>query len=176
MKYACQQGLCAQLTCEDGWADCNSEIPTTGCETDIVTDVNNCGACGNVCKPGQKCIKRGNVIGCGCEPLETLCTNAAGDDFCADLLNDIRNCGACGYSCPTSASLPATCKKGYCEYSCPPGKGDCDGDLRNGCETDLLVNARHCGACGNQCNTAAGQPCVSGKCLMVECDGGQTPQ
>ena len=171
MEYRCQQGLCAQLTCETGWNDCNGKIKEDGCETDIVTDRNNCGGCGNVCPAGQKCLTRGNAVGCGCEPLETLC-DSNGEETCVDLLNDTRNCGACGYRCPTKSNYAASCRKGFCEYECPPGRGDCDGDIRNGCETDLLINGRHCGACGNQCNTAAGQPCLSGSCLMVECDGG----
>jgi hypothetical protein len=168
MEYRCQQGLCAQLKCEKSWADCNGIIPTDGCEINIATDRNNCGACGNACPPDQKCLVRGDTVGCGCQPLETLCADVNGNEYCADLLNDTRNCGACGYRCQTGAS----CKKGFCEYECPPGRGDCDGDPRNGCETDLLVNPRHCGTCGNQCDTAAGQPCISGSCLMVECDAG----
>lgn len=172
MKYGCQAGKCAQLTCEDGWADCNGKIQEDGCEVELATDDENCGSCGNVCPADQKCIKRGNIIGCGCEPLETLCVRGS-EETCVDLLNDVRNCGACGYSCPSKGSgYNTSCRKGFCEYECAPGRGDCDGDVTNGCETDLLVNGRHCGACGNQCDTAAGQPCVSGFCLMVECDGG----
>ncbi len=175
MTYRCQQGKCAQLTCEKGWADCNGKIQEDGCEIDIVNDKNNCGGCGNVCPAGQKCLVRGNTVGCGCEPLETLCTNG-GQDTCVDLLNDTRNCGACGYSCPSRGNYITSCHKGFCEYECAPGRGDCDGDSSNGCETDLMINGRHCGSCGNQCNTAAGQPCISGSCLMVECDGGVVVQ
>lgn len=172
MEYRCSQGKCAQLQCSKGWANCNGVIPTDGCEINIVSDRNNCGACGNICPSGQSCIMRGNTVGCGCEPLETLCTDSNGQATCVDVLNDIKNCGGCGYTCPLRGNYVASCEKGFCEYECPPGAGDCDGDPRNGCEADLLVNGRHCGACGNQCNTAAGQPCVSGKCLMVECDAG----
>jgi len=170
MSYHCGGGKCAQLTCDKGWADCNGNVQEDGCEIDIVNDPKNCGACGNVCPAGQKCLTRGNTIACGCEPSETLCNN--GKEYCADLLNDTRNCGACGYSCPFKNNYVASCRKGFCEYECPPGRGDCDGDVSNGCEADLMVNGRHCGSCGNQCNTAAGQPCISGSCLMVECDAG----
>ena len=41
--------------CMTGTADCDSRR-TTGCETRIDSDVNNCGACGNVCAPGQACV------------------------------------------------------------------------------------------------------------------------
>ncbi|MBX3213287.1 MAG: hypothetical protein KF850_14725 [Labilithrix sp.] len=171
MEYRCLQGKCAQLRCSSGRADCNGKIQEDGCEVDIVSDSKNCGACGNVCPPGQRCLPKGNIVACGCEPLETLC-QSGGREFCADLLNDTRNCGACGYTCPSKGGYVAACRKGFCEYDCPPGRGDCDGNIGNGCETDLTINGRHCGACGNQCDTAAGQPCISGSCLMVECDGG----
>ncbi|WP_146646390.1 hypothetical protein [Labilithrix luteola] len=173
MEYRCQMGKCAQLTCSKGWADCNGIINDhDGCEVAIQTDRNNCGTCGNVCPPDQECLKRGDAVGCGCEPLETLCRNGAGEATCVDLLNDPRNCGACGYSCPSKGSYAASCKKGFCEFECPPGWGDCDGDASNGCETNLLIDGLHCGSCNNQCNTAAGQPCVAGACLMRECDAG----
>jgi hypothetical protein len=37
-------------------------------------------------------------------------------------------------------------------FSCDKGWGDCDGDLKNECETDLTTR-RNCGACGMQCPT-----------------------
>jgi hypothetical protein len=42
--------------CFDGTADCDGRR-TTGCETRIDSDVNNCGACGHVCAPGHRCVK-----------------------------------------------------------------------------------------------------------------------
>jgi len=41
--------------CAEGTADCDSRR-TTGCETRTDRDVNNCGGCGNVCKPSQRCV------------------------------------------------------------------------------------------------------------------------
>jgi len=171
MEYRCANGKCGQLRCRRGWANCNGNLDD-GCEVNVTDDEENCGACGKACSAGQKCIVRENSVGCGCEPLETLCTDQTGNQACVDLLNDTKNCGACGYTCPLRANEVASCKKGFCEYECPPGLGDCDDDARNGCETNLLINGRHCGACGNQCDTAAGQPCISGSCLMTACDGG----
>lgn len=172
MEYRCSDGKCAQLRCVQGYADCNGHHIDDGCEIDVTHDQANCGACGRACPAGQKCLVRGNTIGCGCEPLETLCTDQNGRETCEDLLNDPKNCGSCGYPCPLKGNMTASCNKGFCEYACPPGFGNCDGDPRNGCETNLLINGRHCGTCGNQCDTAAGQPCISGSCLVTECDGG----
>lgn len=50
---------------------------------------------------------------------------------------------------------------------CPAGKGDCDLDPANGCETTLAGNAQHCGACGRDC-AAAGATCQTNKCSAVE--------
>ncbi|MBK8256585.1 MAG: hypothetical protein IPK82_28430 [Polyangiaceae bacterium] len=49
--------------------------------------------------------------------------------------------------------------------ACAEGRGDCDGDADNGCETDLNQPA-NCGACGNVCD--------NGDCqnLTCACEGG----
>jgi hypothetical protein len=44
----CTAGQCGVGTCTAGFADCNQNL-TDGCELDITTDWNNCGACGAVC-------------------------------------------------------------------------------------------------------------------------------
>src|SRR5262245_15858434 len=47
----------------------------------------------------------------------------------------------------------AVCASGVCvAVVCLEGKGDCDGDLSNGCETNLKTSAEHCGACEAPCN------------------------
>ncbi|MBN9161710.1 MAG: hypothetical protein J0I07_12160 [Myxococcales bacterium] len=179
MRYACVQGECGHLVCEQGWSDCN-EDESDGCETNthgyFPYDTKNCGACGKACAPGQACIYRWELGSdrpvCGCEPNtnETLC-----GDYCSDLLSDIANCGACRAPCYPGEHHMSACSKGICERECMPGWGDCDGDPSNGCEMNLLVDGRHCGSCGAQCDTQAGQPCVDGRCLMVECDAGVVP-
>jgi len=53
---------------------------------------------------------------------------------------------------------------------CPAGFGDCDGDVINGCETDLF-GPNNCGSCGTTCN--AGMVCSTNLC-RAECQAGQT--
>ena len=54
-----------------------------------------------------------------------------------------RNCGACGRACRTAPNEQTTCQAGgLCSLTCLPGWGDCDGNLTNGCETDLFVRPR----------------------------------
>lgn len=182
-SYACGGGTCGVLACKKGTADCDNDFvngcASNGCETDTTT-VANCGGCGLACAPGQKCAdlndgKGARCVGCG--PGQTMCGSAA-FPVCRDLLDDPLNCGACGNVCPKinlAGSVDngdAVCRKGVCGYECIAGKADCDGDPTTGCETDLASDALHCGACGTRCDTAGGQPCVDGACLMAECDAG----
>ena len=59
---------------------------------------------------------------------------------------------------PTIVCGPSGC-------ACAPGRGDCDDDPDNGCETSL-DDPKNCGACGNVCD--------NGKCqnLMCACEPG----
>jgi hypothetical protein len=54
---------------------------------------------------------------------------------------------------------------------CAEGRGDCDGDERNGCEADLH-HVMSCGGCGNQCLNG---DCAEGACScnqgFFDCDG-----
>jgi hypothetical protein len=45
---ACSGGACHVQQCTTGWGDCNG-LYSDGCEADLATDNNNCGACGNQC-------------------------------------------------------------------------------------------------------------------------------
>ena len=50
---------------------------------------------------------------------------------------------------------------------CAAGRGDCDQRPSNGCETDLLTETGHCGACGRDC--PASETCVDGGCVRPRC-------
>ncbi len=185
MVYGCTNGECGQPKCKDDfgdtWMDCDGN-PNNGCEVYVgwdssLADPNNCGACGKKCTGDQICAVRqlADRPSCTCEnPQETRCGSTDTYDLgCFDLLNDPNNCGTCFNKCTAYArNTAASCRKGVCESGCLPGWGDCDGDPRNGCETNLMVSDGHCGACGNRCDTQAGQPCVEGQCAMTECDAG----
>jgi hypothetical protein len=66
---------------------------------------------------------------------------------------------------------------------CPTGKGDCNVDAADGCESDLTSSPTHCGDCGTSCGVAGpGQEvsCVEGSCVSScaaftgDCDGDQS--
>lgn len=172
--YGCREGKCEQIKCVNGTADCDNDLHLcdgTGCEA--LNGDDNCGGCGIKCTAPETCVDEGNGPECAvpCAKFGRVLCGA----ICADLLNDVHNCGACGFGCNQGGpNMAPTCKKGVCSYECQPGFADCNGDPSDGCEVDLAIHPSHCGACGNECNLAAGQPCIEGKCLMVECDPGST--
>ncbi|OJY16438.1 MAG: hypothetical protein BGO98_30620 [Myxococcales bacterium 68-20] len=166
----CTAGAC-RLVCAPSHADCNG-IADDGCEVQIAgpgaTDINNCGACGNVCD--DLCSEGA----CGCPGGGTFCP----DGSCHDLNREDENCGACGNVCPPSTDPPLppewnmvrACRAGACnQVSCAPGQADCNGDASipngDGCETNTMWDAENCGGCGNKC--AAGEDCIIGRCLCA---------
>ncbi len=72
--------------------------------TDIGSDTNNCGACGNVCLNGGNCTHGA----CGnCNSGKTYCPSRG----CTNLATDPHNCGDCGYVCQFP---PGICYRGAC--------------------------------------------------------------
>jgi len=53
-ENSCTGGQCTG-TCDVGFFDCNSNKIIDGCEINILSDNNNCGACGNACHGGSFC-------------------------------------------------------------------------------------------------------------------------
>ena len=175
--YGCGLSACGKLKCSGGFGDCNLDLNkgclSDGCESDLNHDVNNCGACGVKCGPQQEC--RDDGFGPQCLDTCAKANQTQCSSGCRDLVSDRFNCGACGNTCPNPrAHQVAGCSKGFCKVECIPGFADCNGDPSDGCEVDLSVHPANCGACGHACNFGAGQPCIEGKCLMVECDAGAT--
>lgn len=173
--YSCVEGECGKLACTARKGDCNHDLnlgcASDGCETDLSKDTSNCGGCGVVCAPGQECRSDGN----GPECLEPCATAGMAQCSlgCRDLRTDLQSCGSCGNSCPRPRpNQISSCKKGVCATDCMPGFADCNQDPADGCEVDLSSHPANCGACGNECNFADGQPCIEGKCLMGPCDAG----
>jgi hypothetical protein len=173
--YSCAGGQCGRLVCLGRNGDCNHDLnlgcASDGCETNLRNNPSNCGNCGVVCGPGQECRDDGN----GMECLDVCSTSGMQKCTlgCRDLRSDPTSCGACGNACPAArAHQIASCTKGVCAMECAPGFADCNGDPMDGCEVDLGSHPGNCGTCGHECNFAAGQPCVDGKCLMGPCDAG----
>ena len=163
-RWSCANGDCT-LQCKPPHGDCNDNFCGDGCETDLSSDEQNCGACGNACAPGQTC----SFGTCLCPPGTTRCLGR-----CVDLSSDPDSCGECGFICPGPPSTSGTggplCENGQCSYVCFPGFADCDKRIDNGCEANLMTSQRTCGRCDVACDVAAGQPCVDGTCLTRACE------
>ena len=55
------------------------------------------------------------------------------------------------------------CKNGkIILFSCNKKWSDCDGQVENGCETDIWTDNRNCGACNNECS--GDETCVLARC------------
>jgi len=56
------------ITCQSGYADCDN-VNANGCETNVYSDVDNCGACGNICSlpNAQEACVGGNCVISSCD-------------------------------------------------------------------------------------------------------------
>ncbi len=108
----------------------------------IMTNRENCGACGVVCDGSLQCVN--GVCGCPAGMVDCALT-------CVDAQNDTANCGGCGVICANGQS----CIAGACQ--CPAGLTLCG----NSC-VNLLQDRRNCGQCAYQCG--AFDSCIQGTC------------
>lgn len=144
--------------CDISHADCNND-PADGCETDITSDVNNCGGCGFICS-----LQNANPIcensKCSIESCRGTfqdCNNDSSDGCESDKLYDKLNCGGCANVCGDRSY----CVNGGC--ICEVGYLNCDGNFAtNGCEVDKNMDPLHCGDCNTNCGVNS--VCNSGFC------------
>jgi hypothetical protein len=163
--YGCAGGTCGNPKCLPNFADCDGDI-SNGCEISLLSP-ENCGGCGVACDAGQACVLNSDgVPECRCPKGKTFCL-----DVCVDLKTDPNHCGACLSGCGglTGPNMAAICSHGSCAVACMEGWADCNGNTKDGCETNLEADPSNCGACGSACDLVAGQPCVAGRCAVEPC-------
>lgn len=171
----CSAGQCVVSSCGEGEGDCDDD-QTNGCETQLLVDANNCGACGQPCAfPGAEGTCAQGV--CALLKCDEGFANCDGNDANGCEINaqvSVTNCGACGQAC-SFPGASALCVGGVCQLNqCQEGFADCDGDPKNGCESNLQASPDHCGTCENQCPEAGGTPsCQAGKCGVSSCAEGK---
>lgn len=158
----CSGGICS-FNCNSGFADCNG-TSSDGCEIALLTNINNCGACGNSCptvaNATSTCVA--GVCSFTCNSGFANCNGSNADGCEINLLSNTNNCGACGSVCPTRTNATSVCVSGACSIVCNSGFGNCDGNNTNGCEISLLTDKNNCGTCGHICPGA--QVCTAGVC------------
>ncbi|MFO0561213.1 MAG: FG-GAP-like repeat-containing protein [Polyangiales bacterium] len=165
----CDNGMCSQ-GCPDGFADCDGNS-SNGCETDVRTSVDHCGACGTVCSAGAN-----GVRSCVAGTCRSTCATGFGDcdsnmaNGCeTDLRTSATNCGMCGTRC----TAMQVCAAGACAMPCPnAGEARCPAGAMGELQcVDPQSDLDHCGVCGNRCMAGANSvpTCAMGSC-GVRCD------
>lgn len=166
------QGKCA-LTCAANFGDCNGD-PRDGCETNLLTSVDHCNACGTACQVVNHRLPVCTAGACGssttaCEGIWNNCNTTLSDGCescgkCDQKTNIEDNYGAPVGTIPAAApcaqdqicqeefyrqnsSALSPPKFGRCLTKCPLGRADCDGNATNGCEANITLQSR-CGGCG----------------------------
>ncbi len=176
----CAGATCGIASCNTGFANCDSTVGN-GCEANIRTDTNNCGACGNRCNfPNATATCAGGVCALGtCNTGFGNCDGNAANGCETDLRTDVGNCGTCSNRCAPANGV-GTCSAGVCGIArCNVGFANCDANVANGCEVNLQTDANNCGACGTVCRNhiGGGNTCSSGACMptcntgYANCDG-----
>jgi len=169
---SCNFGAC-DGTCDFGYGDCNGDKSVDGCETNIGTDVNNCGACGHVCATAAHLTNPTCTNGqCGgtCEVGWGDC-NGNPNDGCEQQLNTNTHCGTCTTVCSTlphttgGACVVPDAGTASCDYAaCTTGYLDCDMVHSNGCECGTLPNTTAPACNGTMCDYTT---CTTG---YADCD------
>jgi hypothetical protein len=138
----------AATGCDHGLTYC----PDSGLCVDLASDLDNCGACGALCRSDLVAVacRDGACVRADCPPALTYCGAV---DLCRDLATDPLHCGACQNACPSGV-----CAGGAClAVGCAPGQAECGGLC-----VDTCCDNANCGACGNVC--PPGLTCFEGIC------------
>ncbi|MFO0605566.1 MAG: hypothetical protein U0324_20460 [Polyangiales bacterium] len=171
---ACRAGMvCAGGRCQScpaGLADCDGD---NTCETRLDQPA-NCGRCGNACATPNAtpfCLA-GECRVAACNAGFADCDTNPANGCEVNVLTSPSHCGRCGNAC-AAPNATAVCASGLCRVAaCAAGRADCDGAFVNGCETSVLNNPAHCGACNNRCPSGfcRGTECVSFGGLLSTAD------
>ena len=107
---SCAAGTCLLGACMRGFDNCDGNA-ANGCETNLLTDINNCGACDTLCRN----YVNGGTSECAASVCVPTC-NAGYDNCdgnaangCEVSLNSNLNCGRCGRPCTTNCGTGGTC-------------------------------------------------------------------
>lgn len=132
---------CIATECPAPWGSCGDGL----CTTDMRTDIEHCGACGNACPEPPRSLHVIPLCTEGkctfvCDELSADCNRIAKDGCEVFTGDDPKNCGACGNECKAGE----ICWKGAC--GCPSGFTQCGDECKN-----LAADDQNCTACGKEC-------------------------
>ncbi len=143
-SLSCTSGVC-NGTCAAGFADCNGNRQSDGCETNLNT-LTDCGACGITCARANAtatCATGSCAIG-SCNLGFDSCDGLDANGCEADLSME-GNCGGCGVTCSQLfCAAGATCQAGTCAGGTPT---DCEDGIActvDSCNEALDACEWHC--------------------------------
>jgi hypothetical protein len=160
----CAKGSCAVAQCRSDYKLCGARC-VTRLEPEYGCARPNCDPCAFAYATSVGCDKLGQceILECG---LDRGNCDGKLDNGCEVLLKEsVLHCGECNNVCQTALpDAEGTCGGGNCAIRrcLVANKKDCDGVVGNGCETNILEDASHCGGCNKPCEE--GQSCVNGVC------------
>jgi hypothetical protein len=166
---SCLAGQC-NGACSAGFADCNLNKQTDGCESNLAIDPQHCGGCANVCSNNHiatPTCTAGACTGVCTAPYADCDANKLFNGCEVDTGGDPAHCGGCANVCSTNNVPTPTCAAGVCDGACGAGFADCNTNkLTDGCEVNTNTDANNCGACGTACSAAnmATRTCGAGAC------------
>ncbi len=179
---SCSAGTC-DGPCVAGYADCNSDKKSDGCEVALDSSIAHCGACGVACSSNH--VTPWCMDGTCSGPCAFGYADCDGDKQANGcevgyLGTDPVNCGTCGAVCSANHIPNPTCAGGACTGACEPGYTDCNtAKLWDGCEVWTAGDVANCGGCGVACSpnhvllTSCGSGVCDGACEVGygDCDG-----
>ncbi len=165
---------------DDGLGACNAQIPAEEACNNLDDDCNgviddNMGllSCGiGACRRELAACFEGRLQTCMpgvptaeiCDEQDNDCNSVIDDGF--DKMSSVSHCGTCTTVCSTTNGQPK-CVRGQCDIaSCNMGFDNCNLQIADGCETNLLVDQLNCGGCGNRCTA----PHTAGNCNAGRCE------
>jgi hypothetical protein len=174
----CVNGQCTIGACNFGFANCDN-VTANGCETSINT-TQNCGSCGLVCPsvPNATVVCNNGTCQIGaCNAGFANCDGQFANGCEVNINSTVNNCGTCGAVCTPGPNVSAmTCVNGQCAIAgCNAGFRNCDGNVANGCETNINTSVNNCGNCGVVCTPGprvTTVTCVNGACKITGCQTG----
>jgi len=167
----CTNGGCAIASCNAGYYDCDG-VASNGCEVNLKTDIKNCNACNTACSAANGTASCTNgACGITCNAGFDNCDGNVANGCEVNLKTDTSHCGTCPTVCTASNGTPA-CNNGTCGIVCASGYGDCDGNLANGCETNITNNKNYCGSCTTACNATNGTASCTASTCHISCNSG----